>query len=142
MSQIIELNWIHVYIFSGLNLCVIYVYHGKGSFSTTMTISLLDALISSKYKEENLVAGEKNPLPQLRGHRDRATFGILFVMESGMPKTLFPFDHDKETYSILDLVWNKFRSNNWYQSLLFIGSSGYKVKIFWSRSMKIMYLFV
>ena len=71
-----------------------------GSLSTTMTISLLGPLISSKDKEENLVAGEKNPLPQLRRPRDRATFGILFVMESGMPKTLLLFDHDKEAYSI------------------------------------------
>ena len=30
-----------------------------------------------------------------------------------MPKTLLPFDHDKEAYSIcVDLVWNKLRSNN------------------------------
>ena len=57
------------------------------------------------------MAGEKNPLPQLRRPRDRATFDILFVMESGMLKTLIPFDHDKEVYSIcVDLVWNKFRS--------------------------------
>ena len=58
------------------------------------------------------MAGEKITLPQLRRPRDRAIFGIFFVMESGMPKTLLPFDHDKETYSIcVDLVWNKFRSN-------------------------------
>ena len=43
---------------------------------------------------------EKNPLTQLRRPRDRATFDILFVMESGMPKTLLPFDHDKEAYNI------------------------------------------
>ena len=56
------------------------------------------------------MAGEKNPLLQLRRLRDRAIFDIL-VMESGMPKTLIPFDHDKEAYSIcVDLVWNKFRS--------------------------------
>ena len=85
---------------------------------TTITISLLEALISSKDKEENLVAREKNPLPQLRHHRDRATFGIFFVMESGIPKTLILFDHDKEAYSIcVDLVWNKFRSNSsWLES--------------------------
>ena len=65
-------------------------------------------LISSKNKEENLVAGEKNPLPQLRRLRDRAIFGIL-VMESGMSKTLIPFDHDKEANIIcVDLIWNKF----------------------------------
>ena len=46
------------------------------------------------------MAGEQNPLPQLWRPRDRATFGILFVMELGMPKTLFLFDHDKEAYSI------------------------------------------
>ena len=69
-------------------------------------------LIFSKAKEENLVAGEKNPLPQLRRPRDRAIFGILFVMESGMPKTLLLFDHDKEAYNIcVHLVWNKIRSN-------------------------------
>ena len=37
------------------------------------------------------MAGEKNPLPQLRRPRD-------FVMELGMPKTLLPFDHDKDAY--------------------------------------------
>ena len=79
---------------------------------TTITISLLRPLISSKDKEENLVAGKKNPLPQLWRLRDRAIFGML-VMESGMPKTLLPFDHDKEANSIcVDLVWNKFRSNS------------------------------
>ena len=63
-------------------------------------------LISSKDQEENLMAGEKNLLSQLRRLRDIAIFGIP-VMESGMPKTLLPFDHDKEAYSIcVDLVWN------------------------------------
>jgi len=38
-------------------------------------------------------------------------------MESGMPKALLPFDHDKEAYSIcVDLVWNKFRSNKLFTS--------------------------
>ena len=36
------------------------------------------------------MAGEKNPLPQLRRPRDRLTFSIPFVMESGMPKPSFP----------------------------------------------------
>ena len=54
---------------------------------TTMTLSLSwMSLISSKDKEENLAAGEKNLLPQLRRPRDRATFDIPFVMESSMPK--------------------------------------------------------
>ena len=58
------------------------------------------------------MVGEKNPLPQLRRPRDHAIFGILFVMESGMPKTLLLFDHDKEPYNIcVSFVWNKFRSN-------------------------------
>ena len=50
------------------------------------------------------MAGEKNPLSQLRHSQDRATFGIPFVMESGVPKTLLPFEHDKELcmYKILD----------------------------------------
>ena len=43
------------------------------------------------------MAKEKNPLPHLRRPRDHATYGIPFVMESDMPKTLLPFDHDKET---------------------------------------------
>jgi len=42
------------------------------------------------------VAVEKNPLPQLWRPRDRATFGVPFVMELGIPKTLLLFDHDKE----------------------------------------------
>ena len=57
------------------------------------------------------MAGEKNPLPQLRRPRDRATFSIPFVMESGMSKTLLPFDHDKKTMHVWDVVWNKIRSN-------------------------------
>ena len=97
---------------------------------TTITLSLGGLSSPLRINKENLVAGEKNPLPQLWRPRDRAMFGILFVMKSGMPKTLLPFDHDKEAYSIcVDLVWNKFRSNNWYQSHLFIGSSGYKVNL-------------
>ena len=48
------------------------------------------SLISSKDQEENLVAGEKNLFPQLLRPRDRATFGIPFVMEPGMPKPSFP----------------------------------------------------
>jgi len=32
------------------------------------------------------VAREKNPLPQPRRPRDRATFDIPFVMKSNMPK--------------------------------------------------------
>ena len=47
-------------------------------------------LISSQDKEENLVAGEKNSLPQLWRPRDRVIFGIPFVMKSGMPKPAFP----------------------------------------------------
>ena len=66
-----------------------------------MTISLLEALISSKDKKEKLVDGEKNPLSQLRSPRDRATFGIPFVMESCMPKTLIPFYLDKEGISYM-----------------------------------------
>jgi len=58
-------------------------------------------IISSKDQEANLVAGEKNPLPELRRLRDRATFGISFVMESGMTKTLIPFDFDKEAISYM-----------------------------------------
>ena len=59
------------------------------------------------------MAGEKNHFPQLWYPRDRATFGIPFVMESGMSKILLPFDHDKDAYSIcVDLVWNKIISNN------------------------------
>ena len=58
------------------------------------------SLISSKDKEENLVAGEKNHLPLLRCPRGRATFGILFVMETCMPKTLILFDHDKEAMHV------------------------------------------
>ena len=57
-------------------------------------------LIFSKNKEENLVTGEKNPFPQLWHPRDRATFGIPFVMEFGIPKTLLPFDHDKEAMRV------------------------------------------
>jgi len=47
------------------------------------------------------VAEEKNPLAQLRRPRDRTTFSISFVMESGMPKTLFPFDLDKEVITYM-----------------------------------------
>ena len=46
------------------------------------------------------MAGEKNPLSQLRRPRDRATFGIPFVMVSGMPKTLLLFDQDKEAMRV------------------------------------------
>ena len=46
------------------------------------------------------MAREKNPLPQLWRPRDRATFGIPLVMESGMPKTLLHFDHNKEVMRI------------------------------------------
>jgi len=42
-------------------------------------------LISSKDQEENLVAGEKNPFPQLRRRLDGAKFNISIIMESGMP---------------------------------------------------------
>ena len=42
-------------------------------------------LISSKNQEENLVAEEKNALSQLQRPRDRVTFGISFMIESGMP---------------------------------------------------------
>jgi len=46
------------------------------------------------------VVGEKNPLSQLLCPRDRATFDIPFVMESGMSKTLLPFNNDKEVMYI------------------------------------------
>ena len=61
----------------------------------------LNDLISSKDKEENMVAEEKSPLPQLWCPRDRATFGIPFVIESGIPKILLPFDLDKEAISYM-----------------------------------------
>jgi len=32
--------------------------------------------------------------------RDCATFDILFVMESSMPKTFFPFNHKKEAMHV------------------------------------------
>ena len=65
------------------------------------------SLISSKDKEENLMAREKNPFSQLRRPRDRATFSISFVMESGMPKTFLPFDHDKEE-ALIPIVRSNF----------------------------------
>jgi len=58
-----------------------------------------------------LVVGEKNPLSQLWRPQDRTTFGISFVIQSSMPKTLLPFDHDKEAMHVCDLVLNKIRSN-------------------------------
>ena len=60
------------------------------STKSVMTYSLSwRPLISSKDQEENLMAGEKNPLPQLWRSQDRATFGIPFMMESGMLKLSF-----------------------------------------------------
>jgi len=48
-----------------------------------------------------LASGKKNPFPQLQRPRDRATFGIPFVMELGTYKTLIPFDLDKEVISYM-----------------------------------------
>ena len=74
-----------------------------------MTILSWRPLISSNDQEENLMAGEKNSLSQLQRSRDRATFGIPFVMESGMHKPFFPFDLDKRAFSLcVDLVWNNY----------------------------------
>ena len=53
-------------------------------------IPLLETSHLPKDQEENLMAGEKNPLLQLRRPRDRAIFSIPFVMESGMSKPSFP----------------------------------------------------
>ena len=77
-----------------------------------MTIFLLEPLISSKDKEENLVAGEKNSLHQLWRPRDRAIFGIPFVIESSMPKPSFPLIMIKRLFiyeilfgQLLDLIY-------------------------------------
>ena len=84
-------------------------------------------LITTKDQEGNLMAGEKNLLPQLWRPRDRATFGIPFIMKSGMPKPSFPLILIKK---LLVYVWILYkiiiRSNNCHQSLLFIMIKGKK----------------
>jgi len=65
-------------------------------------------LISSKNQEESLLAGEKNPLPQLWYPRDRATFDIHFIMELGIHKSSFPLILIKMLLHGCDLIRNNY----------------------------------
>jgi len=91
----VDLWWLEVGFLDAIYIMVRFPLHHYD------LVSLLEPLISSKDEEENLVAGEKNPLSQLRCSRDHATFGIPFVMESCMPKTLLPIDLDKEAIACM-----------------------------------------
>ena len=57
------------------------------------------------------MAGKKNHFPQLWYPQDRATFGITFVIESGMPKILILLILIKRLFHIWDLIWTIIRSN-------------------------------
>ena len=69
-------------------------------------ISLLENSVYCKDQEENLLLGEESP-PSFSSVRDRATFGVAFLIELGMPKILIPVDLDKEAIACVRSCLNK-----------------------------------
>ena len=66
-----------------------------------------------------MVAGEKNSLLQLWCPRDRATFDIPFVMESGMPKLSFSLILIKRLLHIWALIWNNYYIQHFFLPFFF-----------------------
>ena len=64
------------------------------------------------------MAGEKNLLPQLRRPRDRETFGIPFVMESGMRKHFFSLILIKRLLVYAWILYEIIIRSNMYDLLL------------------------